>query len=266
MRHTATTSAIILAAGAAFAQDVHRLDTLGGATSIARDINELGQIVGSSSGPLGNAMQATIWNGGVPSGLGMASGTDFSFATGINDLGDVVGYSETGSVPGDGSNANTATWWGHDGTISDIGASMGLSFSRAFDVNNASNVAMQGNTLRGTGGYVWNPLMGGIQAGADPIYTFGGNRGINDRNNLAGWAQAGFDGGQAIFTLFNGAGWDVGIEVGPQAVIEPAWANAISDTNLVVGRAGDGRGHTSEAALFTLDPRDPVQWLGKIDG
>jgi hypothetical protein len=95
---------------------------------------------------------------------------------------------------------------------------MGLTRSIAHDINDSSIAALEGNKPGGTSGYVWNPVQGGLPVGGDPIYQFGANFGINNSNNVVGYNIAGFDGGQAIYTQFNGAGWDVGVEIGPQAV------------------------------------------------
>ncbi|MFT5423937.1 MAG: putative HAF family extracellular repeat protein [Phycisphaerales bacterium] len=258
------TGVVALAAGSAAAQPVTALDSIGGGVySRAEDINDLGQVVGASSN--GTAIEATVWDRGAASGLGIDKGTDHSFAMAINNNGEATGYSEIGANAGENTNAKSALFWGSGGLIN-IGASMGLTSSRGNDINNNGVVAMQGNKPGGTAGYAWNTTMGGTQAGADPIYDFGSNFGINDRNNIVGYAAAGFDGAQAIHTTFNGAGWDVGTEIGPQAVRDPAAAEAISNTGIVVGQGGDGKAHIFEAAMFTLNPKDPVNWLGKLAG
>jgi uncharacterized membrane protein len=248
------------------AEPVRELPTLGGADAQAEDINDLGQIVGWSQS-VGIAVEATIWNSEIPSSLGTPAGLDFSFANAINNMGEVAGYSELGASPGEPGNFSTATFWGA-GSVVDIGAEMAFSYSTGYDINDNGIVALQGDhpgPFGFTAGWVWKLGMGGIPAGADPIYRFGANLGINNQNDIVGYASAGFDGGQAILTRFNGVGWDTGIEIGPQAVRFSATAEAISDSGIVVGVAGDDDRHVSEAVIYTLDPRRPVVWLDTLD-
>src|SRR5262245_23469171 len=63
------------------------LGTLGGAESIARDVNAFGQVVGETS-----YSRAFIWSGGVMTDLGTLSGPT-SLAYAINDAGQVLGSS-----------------------------------------------------------------------------------------------------------------------------------------------------------------------------
>lgn len=73
------------------------LGTLGGASSVAYALNNRGQVVGESAIPSGY-QRAFLWQNGQMRNLGIdASPTDYSRASGINDLGQIVGiYSGTG--------------------------------------------------------------------------------------------------------------------------------------------------------------------------
>lgn len=263
-----TVCAALVSMGAmlARAERVEELPSLGGFDARAYDINDLGQIVGCLTVPGGPGLEAVIWNDGVASGLGIAAGNNFSCAYRINIHGEAVGYSETGALPAQPGNTRTATFWDATGPF-DIGASLGLKFSTAFDVNDSGVVAMQGDNpnFGPTTGWVWSMDQGGTPAGADPLYRFGANYGINNDNDMVGYAAAGFDGAQAIYTQFVGKGWATGIEIGPQAVRAPAQATAISDTGIIVGQAGDDRSRSNEAVIFKLNPGRPVAWLDKLD-
>jgi hypothetical protein len=256
----------LIPALAVAADPVIELPTLGGADAQAEDINDLGQIVGWSV-RVGVAVEATIWNSEVPSGLGLPGAMRFSFANAINNAGEVSGYSELGTVPGQPGNFRTATFWGAGGVV-DIGTAMAFTHSIAYDINDNGVVALQGDhpgPFGLTTGWVWSPGMGGIPAGPPLVYRFGGNFGINDLNDIVGFGAAGFDGGQAILARFNGTGWDEGVEIGPQAVRFSASATAISNSGIVGGQAGDDGVHAFEAVVFTLDPARPVVWLDTLD-
>ncbi len=93
------------------------LGTLGGAT-IARDINDSGQVVGQSQSAAGN--RAFLYPD-PDDGLGMKDldklpGGNASFARGINDSGQVVGFSRTSSA----ANPVHALLW-EDGQMNDLG-------------------------------------------------------------------------------------------------------------------------------------------------
>ena len=72
-----------------------RLGTLpGGSYSLAKGIDNAGQVVGESRG------HAFLYSSGTMTDLGTLPGGLDSYATGINNAGQVVGYSDTASGPG----------------------------------------------------------------------------------------------------------------------------------------------------------------------
>jgi len=74
------------------------LGTLGGFSSVALEINERGQVVGSADNLQGNR-HAYLWEKGVMTDLGTLPGVRASEAWGINNLGTVVGIAtNTGDI------------------------------------------------------------------------------------------------------------------------------------------------------------------------
>ncbi len=67
------------------------LGTLGGTSGTANDINDAGAIVGESHTPNDASLHATHWNGSTITDLGSLGG--YSAASGINEAGQIVGYS-----------------------------------------------------------------------------------------------------------------------------------------------------------------------------
>jgi probable HAF family extracellular repeat protein len=104
-----------------------------GANSTANSINNKGQIVGSSNLYASTTRtHATSWNNGALTDLGTLGGMN-SQALSINDLSQIVGFSDTPN-----NVAQHATLWS-DNTIIDLGTLGGID-SFAYDINMASQI------------------------------------------------------------------------------------------------------------------------------
>lgn len=121
---------------------IRDLGTLGGAYSYANAINDLGQIVGSSTTTANGfgGVHAFLWQAGKMRDLGNLGGT-FTIAFGINDREQVVGYSYTAS------DREHAFLW-QNGKMRGLGTLDGRD-SEAYGINNLGQVVGTSQTASG---------------------------------------------------------------------------------------------------------------------
>ena len=165
--------------------DVEDLGCISEGQCYAQVINEIGWVAGYGDAPNGMSQHGFVWNGIelvhiVP--LNYPNGGQL-WAYGINDDGDVVGYSSNG-----GLSIHAFLWDGEQTNDLGVPEWASVDFSRAQDINNNGWVV-------GMAGGVPYDLRGFIKHDAiwDQIPTFGGNESrayaINDLNDVVGYTR-----------------------------------------------------------------------------
>jgi probable HAF family extracellular repeat protein len=130
------------------------LGTLGGSTSQAWDVNDLGQVVGDARTSSGDT-HAFFWSGGVMTDLGTLGG-NYSRAYAVNNLGQIVGESSL-------ANGEVHAFLYQNGIMQDLSIGAGT----AVDINNAGIIigreGISGPSPNNTGawagnapGFIWN--------------------------------------------------------------------------------------------------------------
>lgn len=165
----------------------------GGDTSTGWAINGLGDVVGDSQYSVngGSIRHAALFRNGTVTDLGFLQGWgNYARGTGVNDAGEVVGYSGASL-----STSNTRAFiWDATTGMRDLGT-LGGQYSKALSINNSSQVT--GNAQGGTGfgasrAFIWDAANGmrdlGTIAGDSSSGAF-----INANGHVAGWSSIAVD-------------------------------------------------------------------------
>jgi probable HAF family extracellular repeat protein len=194
--------------------------------AIALDINNRGDVVGTSEVPGQETSRAILWRDGRMFDLGTLGGRG-SVATGVNDLGVVVGYSDTAD------NDTHAFRW-ERGVMTDLGSFM------ATDVNDRGQIVGGYETPAGYHAALWseNRLVDlGVTVG-----TFSEARAINDRGWIVGNSIPDRDNAEAFL-------WRDGtMRALPTLGGTASAAQGISNAGMIVGTAQDRTGQTHNVA------------------
>jgi len=210
-----------------------------GSSFTANAINNLGLIVGVS-GTYSNT-QATLWNNwyGVEADLNLQFG-GISYATSINDSGQIVGYSYDYSGVGSGNKRatlwNSSTVWSN-GVATQLNHSLGSVSSSANSINNLGQIVGYSTTADDTNrATLWN---NGVATDLHPQGSiFSVANSINDLGQIVGYSATSNDSRATLWN--NGVATDLNSFLSASDQSE-GWVliNAldINDNGSIVGNA-----------------------------
>ncbi|MCZ6654469.1 MAG: hypothetical protein O7D91_15750 [Planctomycetota bacterium] len=133
----------------------------GGVTSVAKGINNLGQVVGyglvpSEEAPLGYFSHPFLWSGGQMTDLGTLPGSDYCIALDINDSGQMIGYC------GSSGQGSWVPFFWQDGVMTNVNdllaADADVSISLVLAINNQGQIAGRGSGPSSGGAVLLTPF------------------------------------------------------------------------------------------------------------
>ncbi len=221
-------SAVAVAANTAY--EVKDLGTLGGDLSRARDINDLGQVVGESRIVTGE-LRAFLYQGGQMNNLATLGGP-VGRAFGVNDDGTVVGESRISTT-----NNQLRAFLYENGAMRNLGTLLPTdTFSSAAAVNNSGEVVGRSG-LAVTQGRAFLYQDGRMTDLGTLGGSYSGALNINNAGQVVGWASNA-DGQGRAFVYEDGRMNELGVLPGGSY----AEARDINDSGQVVGTSKDADG------------------------
>jgi len=206
-----------------------------GASTWFEDMNSSGVIVGMS-GPAGS-QHAFSYQGGVYSGLGLAS--QISFAWALNDAGMIVGEAANKPVIFNGSATPTAigTFGGQTGRAAGVNASGSIVGYAATTIHDSNNQETNHAFLYANGNKTDLGTMGGLSSFANDI-------------NATGWIVGASDvltppGDRNAFLYRNGAMTNLNTLIDPSLGWTLESGEAINDLGVITGYGWHGNARSS---------------------
>jgi len=159
----------------------------GGDRSYGLGINDSGQVVGDSQydSVNGCCRHAALFSNGTVTDLGFLPGWgNYSRAHGINQAGEVVGYSSSDNPTASPSPTRTRAFiWDATNGMRDLGTLGGAGYSKALSINNSGLVTGEARTATGGGShaFIWDAT-----AGMRDIGTIAGDFSVGNSINANG--------------------------------------------------------------------------------
>ncbi|MEN6452140.1 MAG: SUMF1/EgtB/PvdO family nonheme iron enzyme [Thermoguttaceae bacterium] len=229
--------------------------TLGGPTSVAYDINTLGQVAGVSQFDTTGSRHAFLYSNGCMTDLGTLGGT-WGDARGINDQGQVVGYATTSS----GAYHPFLYSNGHMTDLGTLGGAYGFAFSINVSGHVAGYAATSENVYHAFVCYQGTMTDLGVLPGT---YSSSAND-INASGQVVGRDYPQSDGSSPShgFIYSNGTMSDLNAMIDPASewIIESA--NSINDSGVIVGVAMNSAGQEHACLLTPVPEPSTLALLG----
>ena len=218
------------------------LGTLAGMdVSFITGLNDRGQVVGDLQEPNGGAYHAFVWQNGAMTDLGNLGGAS-SYPNAINNVGQIVGFSDTSS------GSMQAFLW-ENNTMTALGTLPGIDWSIAYAINDVGQIVGSINDVCTSSGYcpshaiLWqNGTVTDLGAG-DGYGAYA----INDLGQVAGWR---IENGATLHAFV----WQNGtiIDLDPVSGWDSSFAYKINRFGRVVGVSQSASGNTGRATLWTI--------------
>ena len=222
------------------------------APGIPCKLNNLGDIVGRADGKIKGKSEATVWNRSnfKSKHLATLAGGDYSSAFDINDTGEAVGVSNTGS-------AIVPFLWTVKGDANRIPLLRGDTCGQATAMNKSGHVVGYSSGSNGARAFLWRRNLGLRDLGVLPGGSYSIARDVNDVNEAVGTSGSS-NGERAV--LWTKAGYirDLGTLPGDWA----SEAVAINNSGEIVGSSKGPRG----TRAFIWSKEGGMQELGVLPG
>ncbi|PYL96538.1 MAG: hypothetical protein DME27_09530, partial [Verrucomicrobia bacterium] len=156
------------------------------AAQVPSKLNNLGDIVGRNAGSGEGAPRATLWSHSHHSKakhLGVFPGGDYSSANAINDAGEVVGASNTGT-------AILPFVWSDKGGLQRVPLLAGDNCGEAVAINKHGHVVSNSSGPTGCRAVLWTRTTGARDLGTLPGGSYSRAHDLNDSDEVAGVAAS----------------------------------------------------------------------------
>jgi len=210
--------------------------------SVGQAINSFSDVAGYSYYDRSFNQLAVLWSHGTVRDLGTLPGGSYSQANGINDLGEVTGYSNGAGQP-------HAVLWNKQGVVQDLGALPG-GYSQGLGINLQGEVIGFSNAANGNWfGFLWTQSTGMKALPMLPGANTASANGINDLGQIVG-------GSGYYAVLWHNDRKHTAESLGAVSGQKGSTAFAINDPGQVVGWSG--------AVAFVWSREHGMQDLNKL--